>query len=47
MIGCILLIWIGSVLNAPWWYYALLGVYAVGQILKYGISVGKGIRHGE
>lgn len=41
MIACILLIWIGAQLSAPWWYYALLGLMAFARIVDLGIKIGK------
>lgn len=41
MIACACLIWVGWKLSAPWWYYSILAVCAVTQIVKYGIYMGK------
>lgn len=47
MIPCALLIYVGAVLNAPWWYYVLLGVYAIAQIVKYTVKLMKVGKNGE
>lgn len=41
MIGCVLLIWVGINLSAPWWFYALLAVRAVLSMIDLGIKIGK------
>ena len=41
MIGTVLLIWCGAKLAAPWWYWALLSIHIVLQIVKIGINIGK------
>lgn len=47
MIGCVLLMYIGARLDAPWWYYALLGVYAVAQIVKLTLRTAEVTRNGK
>lgn len=39
LIAC--LIWVGVALNAPTWFYILLGVSLVIKLFNYGMAVGK------
>lgn len=41
MISTILFIYIGIYISAPWWYYALLGVFWLFKILQAGVKLGK------
>lgn len=41
MIGSILLIWIGMQLNAPVWFYALIGVRFLISVIQFGIKMYK------
>lgn len=38
---CVLLMYVGAKLDAPWWYWTLIGVLAVAQIVKIGIDIGR------
>lgn len=41
MIGSILLFWIGMQLNAPVWFYVLIGVNLLMRVFKFGIDMYK------
>lgn len=41
MIVCVLLIWIGVSMSAPWWYFALLSVSVIAKMVDLGIKMGK------
>lgn len=48
MIAAICLFWIGTQLNAPSWYYALLIVFVVMKVFSFGINMYKeGKKKGE
>lgn len=43
MLADILLLWIGVQLDAPTWFYILLGVRFVINLVNFGIKLGKNI----
>ena len=47
MIFAALLVWVGTELSASWWYYCLLGVYALGQFIKTSYRIWKDARNGK
>ena len=42
-----LLIWIGTELSAPWWYYGLLGIVALGRFMKTSFEIWKDANYGS
>ena len=43
MLGDILLFWIGLQLNAPGWFWVLLGIRFTINLLSFGIKLGKNV----
>lgn len=41
VIVAFLLFWIGTQINAPWWYYFFLALYAVAEIFAIGVEYGE------
>lgn len=41
MITYICLMWIGKILNAPWWYFVALFIGILIKVLYFGYSVGE------
>lgn len=41
LVSCVLLMYVGMKLAAPWWYWVLIALLAIGQIVKIGIDIGR------
>lgn len=41
LIPCALLMYVGAKLTAPWWYWVLIALLAIGQIVKIGFDIGR------
>ena len=41
MITYICMMWIGKILNAPWWYFVALFIGILIKVLYFGYSVGE------